>query len=81
MRICCPWCGWRDQTEFVWGDDAAIVRPAEPERATDAEWTDYLYFRPSARGALRERWQHVHGCGAWFAAERDTTTHRWLPDG
>lgn len=77
MRIRCPHCGPCDQSEFLWGDEANVVRPRFPEYVDDAQWTAHLYFRSSPRGAVTERWHHVYGCGAWFTIERDTFTHRW----
>jgi len=47
-------------------------------RATDLEWTHYLYHRENAKGPYRERWLHSFGCGRWFNALRDTTTHEFL---
>jgi heterotetrameric sarcosine oxidase delta subunit len=46
--------------------------------ATDLEWTRYLYHRENTRGPYRERWLHSLGCGRWFNALRDTTTHEFL---
>jgi len=81
MWVRCPWCGRRDLSEFVWGDDASVVRPANAAAETDDAWTDYLYFRRGTPGVVAERWHHVHGCGAWFVVERDTRTNRWRSDG
>ena len=80
MQILCPFCGDRDQSEFVWCDDAQIVRPVVSSDASNTQWTDYLYFRRAPRGASHERWHHIHGCGSYFVRARDTRTHRWLDD-
>mgnify|MGYP006193881059 CR=1 FL=1 len=32
----------------------------------------------SYRGVVFERWRHVHGCGRWFNAARDTVRDRFL---
>lgn len=80
MRVRCPNCGQRDLSEFVWGGEADVTRPRDPATATDGAWTDYLYFRDSPAGAVRERWYHLHGCRAWFDVTRDAATHRWLDD-
>ena len=37
LRIKCPWCGSRDQSEFSYGGEAHIVRPEEPEKLSDEE--------------------------------------------
>jgi heterotetrameric sarcosine oxidase delta subunit len=75
LLIPCPWCGPRDEVEFVCGGPAGIARPAAPEAASDAEWSRYLHERENPRGLARERWLHRHGCGQWFLVERDTATH------
>lgn len=72
LLIPCPWCGPRDETEFVYGE-AAVERPAAT--ASDAEWTDYLYFRDNPKGDHREFWFHSTGCHRWFVVERNTVTH------
>ena len=41
----CPWCGERDESEFSYGGEANIVRPATPDALTDKEWPDYLFMR------------------------------------
>ncbi|MDX1554632.1 MAG: sarcosine oxidase subunit delta, partial [Xanthomonadales bacterium] len=71
----CPYCGVRDQDEFRYGGEAPIVRPADPEQATDAEWADYLFYRDNIKGPRLERWLHRHGCRQWFLVRRDTLTH------
>lgn len=73
LRIPCPWCGVRDETEFVYGGEADLVRPAVT--CSDEEWAEYLYFRDNRKGEHRERWRHARGCGEWFVAVRDTATH------
>ncbi len=73
LLIPCPHCGPRDETEFVSGGEAHLVRP-DPA-CSDAEWTDYLFLRMNPRGALNERWQHLYGCRRWFHVTRDTVTH------
>jgi heterotetrameric sarcosine oxidase delta subunit len=73
LSITCPWCGARDEDEFLNGGEAHVARPAA---ATGAEWTDYLFFHDNPRGLLRERWVHIYGCRRWFNAVRDTVNHR-----
>ncbi len=81
LRIPCPWCGLRDQTEFRYGGAADRNRPDDPARSDDAEWANYLFYRANPRGAHRERWVHLWGCRQWFELERDTVTHEILPAG
>jgi sarcosine oxidase, subunit delta len=75
LLIECPWCGARDETEFHYGGEAHIARPAEPEKLSDAEWAQYLFMRNNPKGRLAERWMHAQGCRRWFNAVRDTVTH------
>lgn len=76
LQITCPWCGPRDESEFTCGGEADIIRPAQPETLTDAEWADYLFMRTNPRGLHREQWQHSHGCRRWFNVVRDTVTYK-----
>lgn len=76
--IKCPYCGERDMTEFSHGGEGHIVRPAEPEKLSDEEWGDYIFFRKSPKGVHYERWVHTHGCRRWFNAVRDTVTDQFL---
>ncbi len=74
LRIQCPVCGLRDETEFTYGGDATITRPAMDE--TDPQvWLDYVFTRENPRGAHREYWHHALGCRQWLVLERDTLTH------
>ena len=75
LRIPCPYCGLRDQTEFHYGGEASVTRPAAPEAVGDAAWADYLFYRDNVKGPHRERWVHSFGCRQWFIVERDTLTH------
>ena len=53
-------------------------RPADPSTLSDEEWRDFLFIRTNARGPHYERWRHVHGCGRFFNALRDTVSDRFL---
>ena len=77
LLIDCPYCGERPELEFAYGGEAHIARPADPAALTDAQWADYLYMRANPRGMHAERWRHVHGCGRFFNALRDTTTDQF----
>jgi heterotetrameric sarcosine oxidase delta subunit len=76
--IPCPWCGERDETEFRCHGEAHIARPQQPAALSDARWADYLFMRSNPKGVHFERWRHVHGCGRWFNAARDTVSDRIL---
>jgi heterotetrameric sarcosine oxidase delta subunit len=78
IRLECPWCGLRNEEEFVCGGQAHIERPANPQDVDDAQWADYLYQRDNPKGPHRERWQHRYGCGQWFNVLRDTVSHEVL---
>jgi len=49
MLIPCPWCGERAHTEFAYGGDATVRRPARPDEASDSDWYAYLYLRQNPR--------------------------------
>lgn len=76
LLIRCPWCGYRDESEFSYGGEADIVRPTEPDALSDEEWADYLFHRKNPKGTHREQWVHTHGCRRWFKARRNTVTYR-----
>lgn len=73
LRIACPYCGPRPESEFHCAGDADRRRPAP--KASDEAWSDYLYVRANPKGLHRERWVHAAGCGQWLAVERDTVSH------
>lgn len=73
LRILCPYCGMRDEPEFMFGGPAHLTRPS-PE-VDDATWTAYLYTRENRAGVHFERWVHRYGCARWFNVARDTRTH------
>ena len=44
----------------------------------DDAWGAFLYKRRNVRGLYDERWRHVHGCGRFFNARRDTVSDLFL---
>jgi heterotetrameric sarcosine oxidase delta subunit len=78
LRIPCPHCGLRDESEFRYGGEAGVKRPGNPQSIDDRAWADYLFFRDNVRGPQLERWFHAYGCRLWFELARDTLTHEWL---
>ena len=75
LRITCPHCGQRQETEFTCGGGSHIARPGPPQQVDDARWADYLFFRRNPRGIQYEHWCHTAGCGQWFNVARHTVTH------
>jgi sarcosine oxidase, subunit delta len=73
LRISCPYCGTRDEPEFVFGGPSHVARPS-PD-CDDATWTAYLFSRKNPAGTHFERWCHMYGCGRWFNVARNTRTH------
>ncbi len=78
LLLDCPWCGERAQSEFTYGGDATIVRPADPQAVSLREWLDHVYLRKNPRGPHLEWWHHSTGCRRWFMVKRDTLTHEVL---
>jgi len=76
LLIACPYCGERPEVEFRHAGEAHIARPADPGAVSDAIWTEFLYFRTNPKGSHAERWRHLHGCGRFFNARRDTVTDK-----
>lgn len=72
LLIHCPYCGQRAEIEFRYAGEAHIVRPRID--VSDEVWADYLHTRTNKRGAHAERWRHIHGCGQFFKAVRNTYT-------
>ena len=77
LLIECPFCGQRPELEFRYAGEAHIARPADPSALGDKAWAQFLFMRSNPRGQHAERWRHVHGCGRFFNALRDTTTDRF----
>jgi heterotetrameric sarcosine oxidase delta subunit len=73
LIIHCPHCGPRDHTEFSYGGDATVKRPADG--ASMEIWYEAVYLRDNPRGRHEELWQHVQGCRAFVVVTRDTLTH------
>ncbi len=75
LLIPCPWCGPRPEIEFRNAGVAHITRPVG-DGITDEAWSRFLYERDNPKGRTAERWRHVHGCGCFFNAIRDTVNDR-----
>jgi sarcosine oxidase subunit delta len=75
LKITCPWCGPREESEFSCGGEAHIARPLDTDALTDEQWGDYLFMRKNPKGLHREQWLHSAGCRRWFNAERHTVSY------
>ena len=75
LNIKCPYCGFRDESEFSCGGEAHIIRPGYEIKLTDEEWAEYLFMRNNPKGNFTERWIHAHGCRKWFNVVRNTVTN------
>jgi heterotetrameric sarcosine oxidase delta subunit len=73
ILIPCVHCGPRNVTEFRYCGEVG-ARP-DPERATRAEWSAYLYSKTNAADWTRERWLHTAGCRRYFVVERHTVSN------
>ena len=79
LLIRCPYCEETlPELEFAYAGEAHIDRPADPSALSDEEWRDYLFIRSNVRGTHFERWRHIHGCGRFFNAARNTVSDRFL---
>jgi sarcosine oxidase subunit delta len=74
IRINCPVCGLRDETEFTYGGDASVMRPPIGDEQLSS-WMDFVFMRDNPRGEHREFWHHVQGCRQWLVLERNTANH------
>jgi methylglutamate dehydrogenase subunit B len=75
MRIPCPFCGYRDVSEFAYLGDAGITRPAPDAPDADRQFFEAIYLRDNPAGPHRELWYHASGCRGWLEVERNTRTH------
>ena len=79
LLIHCPYC---DETlpeaEFVYAGQSHISRAERPSDESDEDWETFLFIRQNIKGPHYERWRHVHGCGRFFNAVRNTVTDKFL---
>jgi len=73
LRISCPWCGERDETEFRYRGDARRARP--PADAPPEEFVSYVYERANPCGWHLEWWLHAGGCRQLLKVVRHTLSH------
>jgi heterotetrameric sarcosine oxidase delta subunit len=73
LRIKCPWCGERDETEFRYKGDATRARP--PAGAGVEAFTAFVFERDNPRGWHLEWWLHTGGCRRLLRVARHTVSH------
>lgn len=79
LLIHCPYCDETlPESEFTYAGEAHIARAEKPSDLSDEQWEGYLFIRTNVRGPHYERWRHMHGCGRYFNAVRDTVSDRFL---
>ena len=81
LKINCPFCGPRNEIEFVHGGPLKARRPDDPGALREREWIEYLTVPENPLGPVQERWWHVRGCGRWLTITRDTRSHEILGHG
>ncbi|MCO5128428.1 MAG: sarcosine oxidase subunit delta [Rhodobacteraceae bacterium] len=69
----CPFCGPREEHEFLFAAEAGKVRPEPAAKVSDEEWAAYLYHNDAPKGIAREIWYH-QTCGTYFLMTRETVT-------
>ncbi|MBI1622445.1 sarcosine oxidase subunit delta [Aquamicrobium zhengzhouense] len=79
LLIRCPYCE-KDlpEVEFRHAGEAHLVRPSNITEMSDAEFEGYFFIRQNPKGIVFERWRHVHGCGRFFNAARDSVSDKFL---
>lgn len=79
LLIYCPYCGEeRPEIEFAHAGEAHLVRPSNMTEMSDDEFAQFFFYRENTKGIAFERWRHVHGCGRFFNAARDTVSDKFL---
>jgi sarcosine oxidase subunit delta len=79
LLIHCPYCGEeRPELEFRHAGEAHIARPENIAEISDEEFAHYFFYRDNPKGVTFERWRHMHGCGRFFNAVRDSVSDKFL---
>ena len=79
LLIYCPYCEEeRSELEFRQAGDAHIARPENIADITDEQFEEYFFLRQNPKGLIFERWRHIHGCGRFFNAARDTVSDKFV---
>lgn len=79
LLIRCPYCEEeRPELEFRHAGEAHIARPQAITEISDEDFQAFFFIRSNPKGMVFERWRHMHGCGRFFNAARDTVSDRFL---
>ena len=79
LLIRCPYCEEeRPELEFRHAGEAHLVRPGTITEMSDEDFEGFFFIRQNPKGLIYERWRHIHGCGRFFNAARDTVSDRFL---
>lgn len=79
LLIYCPYCQEeRPELEFRHAGEAHIARPSDIKSISDEEFMQFFFLRENPKGIAYERWRHVHGCGRFFNAARDTVSDKFV---
>ncbi|MFD1328101.1 sarcosine oxidase subunit delta [Mycoplana ramosa] len=79
LLIHCPYCEEeRPELEFRGAGDAHILRPTNIADISDEEFEAFFFLRDNVKGLVYERWRHIHGCGRFFNAVRDTVSDKFV---
>lgn len=79
LLIRCPYCEEeRPELEFRHGGEAHIARPTDIAAISDDDFEKFFFIRDNLKGVVFERWRHVHGCGRFFNAARDSVSDKFF---
>jgi sarcosine oxidase subunit delta len=79
LLIHCPYCE-KDlpELEFRHAGEAHIARPTDWSTVSDEDFEKFFFIRENHKGVVFERWRHVHGCGRFFNAARNSVSDKFI---
>ncbi len=79
LLIRCPYCEEeRPELEFRGAGEAHIARPENIAEISDEAFEQFFFIRTNPKGLVYERWRHIHGCGRFFNAVRDSVSDKFV---
>jgi len=79
LLIRCPYCEEdRPELEFRNAGEAHVARSPAIAGISDADFEAFFFIRSNPKGVIYERWRHIHGCGRFFNAQRDSVTDKFF---